>query len=64
MIGSVAKDVDMLNSHVTWTQMALEAAMAERKPKAHISNLKRVVALGQMEHDQVGQCYKTFLLHN
>ncbi len=31
MIGSVAKKVNMLNSYVVWSQVALEAAKAERK---------------------------------
>ena len=53
MIANVAKDLHLLNSHVAWAQVALDAAKAERRSKAQIEKLKRIVNRGQLEHDEV-----------
>ena len=53
MIASVAKDLHLLNSHVAWAQVALDAAKAERRSKTQIEKLKRIVNRGQLEHDEV-----------
>lgn len=54
MIGSIAKNVHMLNSQVIWSQMALEAAKAEGKPPTFLTKVKKVISQAIMEHDQVG----------
>ena len=53
MIGSIAKNVHMLNSQVIWSQMALEAAKAEGKPPTFLTKVKKVISQAIMEHDQV-----------
>lgn len=53
MIGSIAKNVHMLNSQVIWSQMALEAAKTEGKSPAFIAKIKKIVSQAQMEHDEV-----------
>ena len=53
MIGSIAKNVHLLKSHVVWTQMALEAAKTEGKSPTFIAKVKKIVSQAQMEHDEV-----------
>jgi len=53
MISSIAKNVHMLNCHVAWSQVALEAAKAEGKSPAFISKIKKIVSQGQTDHDEV-----------
>ena len=52
-IARVAKSIFKLNSYVSWSMAALEAAESEGQPEDLISAIKRMISSGQNEHDEV-----------
>ena len=52
-IASIAKNFNRLNGYVGWCEAAVDAAKREKKSQNFISKIKRLVAQGKKEHDEV-----------
>ena len=52
-LASIAKNVHRLNAYVLWCEVALEAARREKKSPSYISKIKKLIAQGKKDHDEV-----------
>jgi hypothetical protein len=46
--------VHRINAYVSWCEAALEAAKREKKSQNFISKIKKLIAQGKKDHDEVG----------
>jgi hypothetical protein len=52
-MASIAKNFNRLNGYVSWLEAALDAAVKENKSKEFLSKIKKMIAQGKKEHDEV-----------